>query len=67
METDSQFVFSGRGGTESNREAENLKDDYIPSEIRVQSGSKKIRKVNDPLTITEKNEFTIQEETILEE
>ena len=59
METDSQFVFSGRGASESNREAENLKDDYIPSEIRVQGGSKKMRKVQDALTITEKNDFTI--------
>ena len=43
MNTDSEFVFSGRGN-ESNREAENLKEEYIPTEFHVRSGSKVIRK-----------------------
>ena len=47
MNTDSEFVFSARVGDESNREAENLKEDYVPTEIHVRSGSKVIRKMND--------------------
>ena len=61
MNTDSEFVFSGRGGNESNREAENLKEDYIPTEIHVRSGSKVIRKQKETHTITEKYESVTDE------
>ena len=46
MNTDSEFVFSGRGN-ESLREAENLKEEYVPTEIHVRSGSKVIRKMRE--------------------
>lgn len=46
MNTDSEFVFSGRGN-ESQREAENLKEEYVPTEIHVRSGSKVIRKMRE--------------------
>ena len=54
MNTDSEFVFSGRGN-ESNREAENLKEEYIPTEIHVRSGSKVIRKNKETETLIDKN------------
>ena len=45
MNTDSEFVFSGRN--ESQREAENLKEDYVRTEIHIRSGSKVIRKMRE--------------------
>ena len=61
MNTDSEFVFSGRGGNDSNREAENLKEDYVPTEIHVRSGSKVIRKMKETQTFTDKNESVMDE------
>ena len=59
MNTDSEFVFSGRN--ESNREAENLKEEYIPTEIHVRSGSKVIRKMKETQTFTDKNDSVMDE------
>ena len=61
MDTDSQFVFSGRGGDESGRGTENINEDYVPTEIHVRSGSKQIRKQIDTHNFTSKNESIMEE------
>ena len=65
MDTDSQFVFSNKGGGDtSGRGTENLKEEFVPTGIHhVRSGSKVIRKDTDTHIFASKNESIVEEAT----